>query len=103
MTAGSDSERVSSRYRSSTCRSLSNMGRPHGALGSRRRGGRGDGLALRRATAWRGAQPAGTLPLRERLPLVFPLEPLDAAGRVQELLLAREEGMALGAHLHPDL
>src|SRR5687768_7927663 len=37
------------------------------------------------------------------LPLVLALEPLDAAGRVHELLLSREERMALGAHFHANL
>src|SRR4029077_1430956 len=35
--------------------------------------------------------------------LVLALEPLDAPGRVHELLLAGVEGVTLGAHLHPDL
>src|SRR5215467_4965604 len=75
-------------------------------------GGADDGLAARgdgdeqqygTLTAWRGVRPAPILPLRERLPLVFPLEALNAAGGIQKLLLAGKVGMALGAHLHPDL
>src|SRR5262247_2981705 len=65
--------------------------------------GNGDEQTYETLTAWRGVRPAPVLSLRERLPLVFPLEALNAAGGVQELLLAGEEGMALGAHLHPDL
>src|SRR5215467_9998872 len=65
--------------------------------------GDGDGKLNWTLTAWRGVWPALALPLRERLPLVFPLEALNATGGVQELLLAGEVGMALGAHLHPDL
>jgi hypothetical protein len=53
--------------------------------------------------AWRGVWPALDLSLREWLPIVFPLEALDAAGSVQELLLPREERMALGTHFDPDL
>jgi len=53
--------------------------------------------------AWRGVWPALALPFREWLPIVFPLEALDAAGSVQELLLPREERMALGTHFDPDL
>src|SRR5688572_20433309 len=51
------------------------------------------------------ARPAGRPRLlRGRgLPLVLALEPLDAAGRVHELLLPREERMALGAHFHANL
>src|SRR4029453_12754752 len=41
--------------------------------------------------------------LRCRLPLVLPLETLHAPGRVHELLLAGEEGMAVGADFHPDV
>src|SRR5215467_12561915 len=65
--------------------------------------GDGDEQQYGTLTAWRGVRPAPVLPLRERLPLVLPLEALNAAGGIQELLLAGEVGMALGAHLHPDL
>src|SRR5882724_4970521 len=50
----------------------------------------------------RGAAPSGALPLGDRLPLVLLLEALDPPGGVQEPLLPREEGVALGAHLHLD-
>src|SRR5207244_7508450 len=40
---------------------------------------------------------------RGRLALVLSLEPLDAAGGVHELLLARVERVALGADFHPDV
>src|SRR5207248_4959431 len=41
--------------------------------------------------------------LGRRLALVFPLETLHTTGRVHELLLAGEEGMALGADFDPDV
>src|SRR5687767_12953448 len=48
---------------------------------------------------------SGRLPGRAcgRGPVVFALEALDTAGGVHELLLAREERVALGADLDPDL
>src|SRR5438445_12551756 len=57
-----------------------------------------EGVGSRRAVA-----PNRALPLCESLPLVLPLEALDAARGVHELLLAGEEGVALGAYLHPDV
>src|SRR6266498_5008355 len=56
------------------------------------------GVGSRRAVA-----PNRALPLCERLPLVLSLEALDAARGVHELLLAGEEGVTLGAYLHPDV
>src|SRR6185295_9161869 len=50
----------------------------------------------------RGAAPSRALPLGDRLPLVLLLEALDPSGGVQEPLLPREEGVALGAHLDLD-
>src|SRR5215813_2484568 len=104
MTTGSESDRVSSPYRSSTWRSLSNMASPQGAGQTAAAPRRGDGDdKLFGTRVWRGVWPALALPLGERLPLVLPLEALNATGSIQELLLARKERMALGAHLHPDL
>src|SRR6266511_2231518 len=65
--------------------------------------GDGDRRDFRTVTTWRGGQPCRPLPFRDRLPLVLALETLDAACRVQELLLAGEERVTLGTHLHPDL
>src|SRR5262245_29419914 len=49
----------------------------------------------------RGVEPA--LRVCGGLPIVLALETLDAARRVDELLLAGEEGVTLGAYLHTDL
>src|SRR5256886_17702278 len=53
---------------------------------------------------WSPPQPVAERSLRRHaLPLVLPLEALDAPGRVHELLLAGVEGVALRADLHPDV
>src|SRR5438128_12407132 len=49
----------------------------------------------------RRSGPAGRSAGRDRLALVLSLEPLDAAGGVHELLLARVERVALRADFHP--
>jgi hypothetical protein len=51
----------------------------------------------------RGWLPDSTLPLPLGTSLIFPLETLDPTGCIQQLLLPRKEGMALGADLHSDL
>src|SRR5882724_8922144 len=80
------------------------MGAPQGE-----RAGRGRRRGWRRPSnqCWicgseRGAAPSRALPLGDLLPLVLLLEALDPPGGVQEPLLSREEGMALGADLHLD-
>src|SRR6266851_651051 len=87
--AGSASARSISSERSSIWRSLSN-------IAGQRLPGR---HARPRRAAARGRE-VGPLPLgrRGRLALVLALETLDAAGGVHELLLARIERVALGAH-----
>src|SRR5207237_2728143 len=58
----------------------------------------------KRKPGWSPLQPVAERSLRRRaLPLVLPLEALDAPGRVHELLLAGVEGVALRADLHPDV
>src|SRR5438874_2184314 len=88
--AGSDSARSIACERSSIWRSLSN------SITGQRLPGR---HARPRRAAARGRE-VGPLPLgrRGRLALVLALEPLDAARRVHELLLARVERVALRAH-----
>src|SRR5947208_4357001 len=55
-------------------------------------------------TGWSPPQPVAERSLRQHaLPLVLPLEALDAPGRVHKLLLAGVEGVALRADLHPDV
>src|SRR5215813_2240321 len=125
--AGSARVRASSFERSSICRSLSNSivdhaspaGTGHGRLvpahdgpneaagWPRRKLGVGESLGdkkMRRPEPVPG--PAGakeTLARGRRLALVLALEPLHPPRRVHELLLAREKGMALRAHLDPDV
>src|SRR5207253_6202297 len=53
-----------------------------------------------RGTSW---TKSAVLARGRSLTLVLALKPLDAPGRVHELLLAGVEGVTLRAHLHPDL
>src|SRR4029453_3931040 len=81
------------------------MRAPQGwTLGRRRRRdeGRPELGCCRVCGSVRGAAPSRALPLCGPLPLVLPLEALDAPGGGHELLLPGEEGMTLGAALHPD-
>src|SRR6266545_4685944 len=79
------------------------MGAPQGEPGrGRRRGWRRMDNGCWVCGSERGAAPSRALPLGDLLPLVFLLEALDPPGGVQEPLLPREEGVALGADLDLD-
>ena len=90
---GSASARAMSCDRSSIWRSVSNSIM-------------GQGLPTAPPRAGRSQPAAGGAPYGRAtggLALVLPLESLHTAGGVEDLLLAREEGMASGADLDPDV
>src|SRR5262249_22715403 len=60
-------------------------------------------LASGNSRRGRPSAPSPALPLRRGLPVVLALEALDATRGVHELLLTREERMALRAYLDSDL